>query len=167
VREVNNNRGYELKQKVIQQRWHYRIKVHRRGKKNICLHVMKRQRIYPWTVTGYHQGNQKSIKSKIFCLFKKAYEMSTHQVSCYTMRESQVIRLKKSKYIIRSKFTIGSNFSCSTVFSLFIDVLFELQQLILTCFCKFCCNSVIIMCVLWFLTWFCFAHYWTIEYYVG
>jgi len=36
----------------------------------------------------------------------------------HTMRESQVIRSKKSKFIIRSKFIVRSKFSCSTVFSL-------------------------------------------------
>jgi len=34
----------------------------------------------------------------------------------HTMRESQVIRSKKSKSIIRSKFIVGSKFSCSRVF---------------------------------------------------
>jgi len=32
------------------------------------------------------------------------------------MSNSQVIRSKKSKFIIRSKFIVRSNFSCSTVF---------------------------------------------------
>jgi len=50
----------------------------------------------------------------------------------HTMRESQVITSKKSKFIIRSKFC------CSTVFFLFIDILLKLQQQqILICFCKF------------------------------
>jgi len=69
----------------------------------------------------------------------------------HTMRESQVIRSKKSKIIIRSKFIVGSNFSCYSFF-LFIDILLKLQQLILTCFCKFRCNSVKIIGLLRFLT---------------
>jgi len=34
----------------------------------------------------------------------------------HTMRESQVIRSKKSKFIIRLKLIVWSNFFCSTVF---------------------------------------------------
>jgi len=34
----------------------------------------------------------------------------------HTMKESQVIRSKKSKFIIRSKFIFGSKFSCRRVF---------------------------------------------------
>jgi len=36
----------------------------------------------------------------------------------HTMRVFQVIRQKKTKFIIRSKFIVRSNFSYSTVFSL-------------------------------------------------
>jgi len=36
----------------------------------------------------------------------------------HTTRESQVIRSKKSKFIIRSKFIVSSKSSCSRVFSL-------------------------------------------------
>jgi len=50
-----------------------------------------------------------------------------------TMRESQVIKSKKSKLIIRSQFL------------LFIGILLKLQQQISICFCKCCCNSVIVM----------------------
>ena len=43
-----------------------------------------------------------------------------------------------------SKLIIRSKFSCSTVFFLFIDILLKLKQQIVTCFCKFNCNSVIL-----------------------
>jgi len=38
------------------------------------------------------------------------------QFHAHTMREYQVIRSKNSKFIIRSKFIVGSNFSCNTVY---------------------------------------------------
>jgi len=36
----------------------------------------------------------------------------------HTMRESQVIRSKRSKFIIRSKLIVRSKFSCSSFFFL-------------------------------------------------
>jgi len=47
----------------------------------------------------------------------------------HTMRESQVIKSKNSKFIVRSKF------SCSRVF-FFIGTLLKLQQQLLICFCN-------------------------------
>jgi len=73
----------------------------------------------------------------------------------HAMRESQVIRSKKkSKFIIKSKFILWSkvSFSCSTVVFFLIDILLKLQEQIMICFCKFSCNSVIIMGLLRFLT---------------
>jgi len=35
----------------------------------------------------------------------------------HSMRGSQVIRSRKSQFIIRSKFIVGSKLSCNTVFS--------------------------------------------------
>jgi len=43
-------------------------------------------------------------------------------IHAHTMRESQVIRSKKSRFIIRSKF------SCSTIVFFFIDNLLKLQE---------------------------------------
>ena len=57
--------------------------------------------------------SQYKVKNVLpFLKFVKRTKFQAH-----TMRESQVIRLKKSKLIIRSKFVVGSKFSCSTVFS--------------------------------------------------
>jgi len=53
--------------------------------------------------------------------------------------------------VITSKFIVRSNFSWSTVFSLF-DILLKLQQQILMCFCMFSYNSVIILGLLSLLT---------------
>jgi len=61
------------------------------------------------------------------------------------MRESQVIRSKKSKYIIRSKFIVRSNFFCSTVFSLkcryFIETTTTDIDVLLQVYLQFCNNS--------------------------
>ena len=54
------------------------------------------------------------------------------KLQAHSMRETQVIRSKKSKRIIRSKFIFGSNFSCGTGF-VFINILLKLQQQILIC----------------------------------
>jgi len=76
-----------------------------------------------------------------------------------TMRKSQIISQKKSKFSIRSKFIAGSDFHAAQFSFLFIDILLKLQQQMLICFCKFSCYSVILMCLLQFLTsWCCFAH---------
>jgi len=55
----------------------------------------------------------------------------------HSMRGSQVIRSRKSQFIIRSKFIVGSKLSCNTVFFLLIYILSKLQQQILICFWKF------------------------------
>jgi len=59
------------------------------------------------------------------------------KVHAHTMREFQVIRLKKSNFIIRSKFIVRSTFYLHNIFFLFIDTLLKPQQQILICFCKF------------------------------
>jgi len=51
----------------------------------------------------------------------------------HTMRESQVIRSKKVKFIIRSKFIAGST-CVAEVFFVFIDILLKLYQQILMFF---------------------------------
>jgi len=56
-----------------------------------------------------------------------------------TMRESQVIKSKKSQNL-----SLGQNFLAAEFF-LFIDTSLKLQQQILMCFCKFSCNSVVIV----------------------
>jgi len=50
------------------------------------------------------------MKSKIICL-SKVCETSTKEFQAHTMRESKVIRSKKSKFIIRSNFPCNSFFS--------------------------------------------------------
>jgi len=52
------------------------------------------------------------------------------------MKHSKVIRSKKVKLFVKSKF------SSSRVF-LFIDIFLKLQQHTLMCICKFSCNSEI------------------------
>jgi len=88
-------------------------------------------------------GQPKVIKVKIILSFLKLIKRSQTIFHAHTMRVSQVIRSKKSNFIV------GSNFSCSIVF---YDLSMKVQQQILICFCKFCCNSVIIMCLVRFLT---------------
>jgi len=70
-------------------------------------------------------------KVKFFLPTSKLMKRPQTKFHTHTMRESQVIRSNKVKVII------GSNFSCNTVFFLFIDILVKLQQQILICFCKF------------------------------
>jgi len=64
----------------------------------------------------YYEANQKSMKSK-FSAFFNVYETSTNQNPRDTMRDSKVIRLKKSKIII------SPNFVNNSFFYLFIDIL--------------------------------------------
>jgi len=106
-------------------------------------------------------------KLKNFLPFLKLMKRPQTKLHAHTMRESHVIRPKKVKISIRSKFIVGSNFSCNTAFSLLINILLKLQQQISIWFCKFSCNSVIIMGWLQFLTkQCCFTRYLTVEYYV-
>jgi len=82
-------------------------------------------------------GQPNVNKVKIFFLLWKFTKRQQTKFHAHTMRKSQVIRSKKSKFIIRSKFFVRSKFSCSTVFFHFIDTQLKLQQQILICFCKF------------------------------
>jgi len=67
----------------------------------------------------------------------------------HTMRVSQVIiKLKKSQNL-----SLGQTFFAAQFFLLNIDILLKLQQQILICFCKFTCNSAIIVALLRFPTW--------------
>jgi len=50
----------------------------------------------------------------------------------HTMTDSKVIRLKKSKFSIRSTFIVGSKFVAAQFFIL-INILLKLQQQMLTC----------------------------------
>jgi len=61
----------------------------------------------------------KSQQSQNFSSFFKACETSTNQISRSYHEGIVSYYVKKSKIIIRSKFIVGSNFSCSTVFSLY------------------------------------------------
>jgi len=63
-----------------------------------------------------------------------------------TMRESQVVRLKKSQNL-----SIGQTFSASQFFLLNIDILLKLQQPMLIWFSTFSCNSVTKVSLLRFL----------------
>ena len=99
-----------------------------------------------FTVRSSLQGNQQSI-SQNFSAFFKVYEMSTHQISPSYYEGIPTYYVKEtSKLIIMSKFVTWLNFSWRT-FSPFIDILLKLQQQILTCFCKYSCNSVMIMVI--------------------
>ena len=57
-----------------------------------------------------------------------------------TMSNSKAIRSKKSKFISKSKFIVMSKFLAAQFF-IFIDILFMLQQQILTRICNFVSNS--------------------------
>jgi len=70
----------------------------------------------------------------------------------HAMRESQIIRLKKSQNLsLGQNISLGQTFLQHSFFLLNIDILLKLQQQILICFCKFSCNSVIIVGLLRFL----------------
>jgi len=73
-------------------------------------------------------------KVKVFLSFLKLVKRPQPKFTLIPMRESQVLGQKKSKFIIRSKFIVGSNFSGNAVF-LFIDILLKLKQQILICVC--------------------------------
>jgi len=80
-------------------------------------------------------GQPKVNKIKIFLPFWKFMKRPQTEFHAHTMRESQVIRSNLSFCQI---FLQQSFFSSSIV-------LLKLQQQILICFCKFSCNSVIIV----------------------
>jgi len=95
-------------------------------------------------------------KVKFFLPFLKFMKRPQTKFHAHTKREVQVIRSKKSKFIIRSKFIVGSKVSCSTIFfssSIFYwNYIFSLHRYFIETtttyidmFCKFSCNSVIIM----------------------
>jgi len=65
------------------------------------------------------------------------------------MRESQVISQNIS---LGQNLSLGQTFFAAQFFLLNVDTLLKLQQQILMCFCKFICNSVIIVGLLQFLT---------------
>jgi len=69
------------------------------------------------------------------------------------MRHSiKVIRSKKSPDVLLGQnLSLGQNFLAAEFF-LVIDILLKLQQHILICFCKFSCNSEILMGLLRLLT---------------
>jgi len=68
------------------------------------------------------------------------------------MSESHVVRSEKSQnLLLGQKLWLGQIFIAAQFF-LFIDILLKLQQQILICFCKFSCNSVMIMGLLQFRT---------------
>ena len=102
-------------------------------------------------------------KVKILLHFKTSMKHLQTKFHAGTMSQSKVIR---SKFIIRSKCIVRSKFSCRNIF-FFINILCKLQKQILICFCKFSCNSYIILALRRpVMGQFCLTHYWTIEYFV-
>ena len=91
-------------------------------------------------------GQPKVNKVKIFLPFLKFKKRPQTKFHAHTMRLSQVIRSKKVKIL-----SLGQIFFAAQFFLLNIDILLKLQQQILICFCKFSCNSVIIVGLLLFL----------------
>jgi len=76
----------------------------------------------PWhtatPVSSVRQPKVNEAKNFLLCLkFMKHPQTKFH---AHTMREPQVIKSKKSKFIIRVKVIVGSKFSCSSFFSLLI-----------------------------------------------
>jgi len=71
--------------------------------------------------------------------------MSTNQIfRSYHEGIPSYYRSKKSNFIIRSKFIVGSNFSCSTVFSLyqyFIETVTTDVDMLLQVLLQFCNNN--------------------------
>jgi len=87
-------------------------------------------------------GQPKVNKVKTFLPFSKFMKRPQTKFHAHTMSESQAIRSKNQNL------SLGQNLSfffLTTQFYLFIDILLKLQQQTLICFCKFSCNSVIIM----------------------
>jgi len=64
-------------------------------------------------------GQPKVNKVKCFLPFLKLMKRPQTKFNAHTMRESQVIRSKKSKFIIRSIFIVGSTFLGTQFFSLY------------------------------------------------
>jgi len=94
----------------------------------------------------------RATKSQIFSALFKAYEMSTNKISHSYHEGIPIIRSKKSQNLpLGQNLLLGQTFWQHSFF-LFIDILLKIQQQILKCFCNICCNSVIIMNLLWFLT---------------
>jgi len=74
-----------------------------------------------------------------------------NKFNAHAIRKSPVNRSKKSQNLsFGQTLLLGQNFLAAQVF-LFIDTLLKLQQQIFICFCKFSCNSVIIVGLLWSL----------------
>jgi len=61
-----------------------------------------------------------------------------------TMSHSKVIRSKSHNISLGENLSLGQNFLAAQFF-LVIDILLKWQQQILICFCKFRCNSKIVM----------------------
>ena len=92
-------------------------------------------------------------KVKIFLPFLKFTKRPNTKFHAHTMRVSQVIKLKKSQNLLLGQnLSLDQTFFAAQFFLLNIDILLKPQQQILICFCKFSCNSVIIVGLLRFLT---------------
>jgi len=88
-----------------------------------------------------HQGNQKLVKSKIFCLFK-AYETSTNQISRSYHEGIPSYKVKKSQNLLLDQnLSMSQTFLETQFFSLYRYILLKLQQQMLICVCKFGCNQ--------------------------
>ena len=96
---------------------------------------------HPWT------GATKSQQSQIFSAVSKVYETSTNHISRSYHEGIPSYYVKKSQNL-----SFGQNFLAAQFF-LFTEILLKLQEQIVICFCKFSCNSVIIMGLLRFFMW--------------
>jgi len=89
-------------------------------------------------------GQPKVNKVKTFLPFSKFMKRPQTKFHAHTMSESQAIRSKKSKFIIRSKFIVESNFSYNTVLSLhryFIETTTTDIDMLLQVQLQFCNNN--------------------------
>ena len=83
-------------------------------------------------------------KVKNFLPFLKLIKRPQTKFHAHTMRESQVIRSKKSKFIIRSKFIVGSTSLAAQFFSLhryFIETRTTNIDMFLQVQLQFCKNN--------------------------
>jgi len=62
----------------------------------------------------------------------------------HTMSDAHVIRAKNQNLSLEQNLSVSQTYFAAQFF-LLIDMLLKLQQQILSCFCKFSCNSVIIV----------------------
>jgi len=97
-----------------------------------------------YSTSHYYYGNQKSIKSNIFCLFQRLWNVHKPNFMLIQWAIPKLLGQKNSTLILGHNLSLGQNF-LQHIFFLFIDILLKLQQQILTCFCKFSWNFMIIL----------------------